>query len=120
MDNKDNLTYYDQQRQIISQIPPVKDFSLEGKEEIKTFFKEYKHICLMCREKYDFTTFINVQNKNGKEVVKEIETLLKERGTIYDYSLSPTEDMYLFWIKTNDDKKIHLYVLFNAEPMVID
>ena len=117
--DQDKMTYYDQQRQIISQIDPINKITPEGKENLKNFLNDYKYLCLMCREKYDFTIFLDV-DENYHKTIDEIEDLLNERGVIYDYGFSQTENVYQFWIKTNDDEEIHLYVLFNAEQMIVN
>ena len=119
--NDTELTYYDQQRMIINQINPIEKITKEGKQSISDFISEYKKLCLMCRELYDFS-IISCDNKINSQIIDLIEEMLQNRGILFDYGLNQADGglSYDFWIKTHQDGEIHLFKLFDGEPLIVE
>jgi len=126
-------TLYDLNKQVISQLPEMPQEQIQEQlTKIQKWFAESKgkYFMLLCREKADYTLF----NFNGKDIpdvflefirkmsikaIKELEKCIKNRGILMSINKA-TEDAWEIWIKDFFNKEVHMYMLFECDPMVIE
>jgi len=126
-------TLYDLNKQVISQLPEMPQEQIQEQlVKIQKWFVESngKYFMLLCREKADYTLF----NFNGKDIpdvflefiekmsikaIKELEECIKNRGILMSINRAPV-DAWEIWIKDFFNKEVHMYMLFECDPMVIE
>lgn len=126
-------TLYDLNKQIINQLPEMPQEQIQEQLiKIKNWFSESKnkYFMLLCREKADYTLF-NFKHKNitdifeefinqmSNQAVKDLELCIKNRGILMSINRAPV-DAWEIWIKDFFNKEIHMYMLFECDPMVIE
>lgn len=116
-EKKESISIYEQQKQILSQCHPV-NFSTQ-KERVKNWCKSknFDSLCLMCREKYDFTVLENIKNEDYENFWLALETCIQNRGEeVLDVIIK--EDVCRIWVKQN--RTVSLYLLFDASSLIVD
>ena len=125
-------TLYDLNKQIISQLPEMTQEQIQEQLiKIRNWFSESKnkYFMLLCREKADYTLFNfgtgkgfklpESINKISTKAIKELELCIKNRGILMSINRAPV-DAWEIWIKDFFNKEIHMYMLFECDPMVIE
>lgn len=134
-------TLYELNRSIAAQLPPQPQEHLQEQLlKIKNWFYDNveQYAMLLCREKADYTLF-NIATQptfkivDGPEIelyadfdetvydklIKNLELCIKNRGILMAINKA-TEDAWEIWIKDIKNKEIHMYMLFECGPMVIE
>lgn len=117
-------TLYDLNKQIISQLPEMPQEQIQEQLfKIKEWFYKGKarYVMLLCREKADYTLFnlINQYKDDAYLAMLRLEECIKNRGILMSINKA-TEDAWEIWIKDFFNKEIHMYMLFECDPMVIE
>lgn len=124
-------TLYDLNKQVISQLPEMPQEQIQEQLiQIKEWFlkKQGQYFMLLCKEKADYTLFnfnrsFNFHQKKYYDdvclAIKNLEKCIKNRGILMSMNKS-TEDAWEIWIKDFFNKEVHMYMLFECDPMVID
>lgn len=118
-ENEDfSITRYEMKKQIIKQTNSIKiTKSVLELLNKKDLLSNNKELCLMCRERYDFTIIENVMC-NGLKLLDVIKELLSNRGEIHDITIEPKEEAVSFWVII--DNEVYCYKLFDCSRMIID
>lgn len=114
---------YDLNKQIIKTLPPQSEAQLkEGFLAIGAWFGISKHpsyFMLMCKEISDFT-LIHLNDLNFTGALQELKELLDERGTVHSIQYIHGEDAFEIWVKDEKHNEVYMYMLFNADWMVVE
>ncbi len=115
------VSLYEVNQQIYAQREPLDE---DGIEKAINDMIEYisscgKYFMLLCRELYDYTTFIKLQSKSYMHAANEVLDVLEDRGTILDIHWNKEGGYIECWIKYKVDNAPHMYLFFTAESYVI-
>ena len=114
---------YDLNKQIIAQIPPQNERQLRSNyDTIGAWFgvpQNPNYYTLMCREKNDIT-LIHIVDANFSHALEILKELLEERGTVHSIQYIHGEDVFEIWVLDKKTKEASMYMLFEANWMVVD
>ena len=116
-------TLYDLNKQIIAQLPPHDEHQMQlNYEIIGDWFSVPRHpdyFMLMCKELSDFT-LLHLHDFNFAKAVQELKEILAERGEVHSIQYIHGEDVFEIWIKNTKTNEYFMYMLFNANWMVVE
>jgi hypothetical protein len=116
---------YNLNKQIMEKQKPMTETEINAiKPQLEHWFNWQidGYAMLLCRERYDFTTFHLYEKANPNPpavATEELIKVLKNRGTILSIEKdSNNKDAWEIWIKI--DKEIFVYYLFNCDDWIIE
>jgi hypothetical protein len=117
-------TLYDVNQTLMEKAPKIsKERYDSAKKEIKSFFMEKgtnSYFMLLCKEKSDYTVFHIKSVLSCGLAVKELNTTLKNRGSILSIEKAENEPAFEIWVRTEDDNTAHAYYLFDYQFGIIE
>lgn len=115
-DQELHFTFYDLNKQIISQLTPVEE--AEAKETLSRYFsvQDNKYFMLLCRDINYYTVFVL---KDGAEckVVDEVWACAKFVGVVKSVEIE--DNVVEIWFTDNEDQTYVMY-LFSYDDGVIE
>ena len=115
-------TLYDLNRQVMAQLPPqddniIKDY-FRSIGSWFSFHNKEKYFMFMCKEQSDFT-ILHFLDCNYNKAIQELKELIEERGELIMIDYDHDQDIFECWIR-NSENEASLYMLFEAQWMIID
>lgn len=116
------MTNYEIHQQLYKKAKPISQKALMTQyTSIGAWFStrpEDNYYTLMCREKYDFTTF-HFNNMNYMAGMEKVRDVLQSRGRVIDIQYNHQDDAYECWVKDSNGD-VAMYYLFDSEFMVVE
>lgn len=114
-------TLYEINKEIMRQLPPLQGDDLDKQlASIGAWFSSdmnKRYYMLLCRERADYTIF-QFNSENYNKAIKELVSILEERGTILKISYVHAQNAYEIWIK--DMNEVYMFMLFDCDDFIIE
>lgn len=114
------MTLYDVAKQLAINESPMDPimFNEKIKEVIENMLSK-KAWMLLCRERNDYTVFINTDNSCYKKLREELQPTLQNRGTVILID-KQENGAWEIWIRDNITNENFAYYLFDYSQAIID
>ena len=117
-------TLYSMNQTIMDSMKPIATEALDkAKRELQAYFManiDEKYFMLLCKELSDYTVFIINSNLSCSVAVSELNETLDYRGEILSIGKTSDDTAFEIWIRTDEDKKVHVYYLFPYKAGIIE
>ena len=111
-----NLSLYEMNKQVISQLPEIEDIAvLTPIRKYKN--KDGKYFMLLCRDLNYYTLFV-IDLESDVRIEQEVLECLKELGTIKSVEEFEDKNLVEIWVQPEDSDPVVMY-FFNYDRGVI-
>ena len=114
------MNLYEISKQVVMQEEPMDSIAfVRAVNDVAQKMAESHAWMLLCRERNDYTVFVNTYNSSKKKISKELIPTLTNRGLVVHID-EQQPGVWEIWIKDKAEKDSFAYYLFDYSGALID